>query len=267
MNGKGSAGAALVTGAGRGIGRHIALHLARAGYAVGITARSPDQLDETARIIEAEGGRTAAEAGDVTDPAGVDRVCRAVADQLGPVDILVNNAAYAGPLQPFWETSDEQWRQAMTTNVLGPVYFLREVLPAMMRRGHGYVVNMNSMQGSDPAGSPLPYGVSKAALMRLTDGLASQLAGSGVKIFDVSPGLVRTTLTAGRPDLDALPESAWAPPEAAARQVVALVSGKYDGLHGRFIRAADDLDLLCARLREDPEARLLRLTSRAIAAG
>jgi 3-oxoacyl-[acyl-carrier protein] reductase len=255
---------ALVTGAGRGIGRAIAVRLGQDGYAVGLTARSETQLDETAKLVEDAGGRPVAVVADVTDPADVTRVCDHVVERLGEVDVLVNNAAYAGPMRPFWDMDAAQWRSALETNILGPVYFLQALLPVMMRRHHGYVININSLQGSNPHGSPLAYAVSKAGLIRLTDGLASQLADSGVVVFDLSPGLVRTEMTAGRPDLDALPESAWALATDAAEQVSALISGRYRSLHGRFIRATDDLDGLCTLVKEDPGARLLRLTRREV---
>lgn len=257
---------ALITGAGRGIGRACAIAFAEAGYAVGLTARTAGQLDQTGHVVTSLGGRVCTEAADVTDPADVERLYLRVTRALGEVSVLVNNAAHAGQMLPFWDTDLDQWKQCLVTNVLGPVMLIRAVLPSMRIRGHGYVINMNSLQGSDPSGSPLPYGVSKAALMRLTDGLAAQLAGSGVVLVDLSPGLVRTAMTAGRPDLDALPETAWAAPETAARQAVALASGKYDSLQGRFIRATDDLDVLSARVSGDPDARVLRLASRQVAA-
>jgi 3-oxoacyl-[acyl-carrier protein] reductase len=255
----------LITGAGRGIGRACALAFSRAGYLVGLAARSADQVDQTRVMVEEAGGRACAVAADITDQAAVDRLHAEVTATLGEIDVLVNNAAYICPLEPFWESDPEHWRGALITNVLGTVLVTMAVLPAMRARGRGHIINMNSLQGSDPSGSPLPYGVSKAALMRLTDGLATQLAGSGVVVMDLSPGLVHTQMTSGRPDLDALPESAWAPPEQAAQQAVALASGKHDVLAGRFVRAADDLDALAAAVAADPEARILRLTARQIA--
>ncbi|HUC24735.1 MAG TPA: SDR family oxidoreductase [Streptosporangiaceae bacterium] len=255
----------LITGAGRGIGRACALAFAEAGYAVGIAARTQEEIHQTLRLVQDIGSRACAVAADVTDPDGAEALVCRVTDDLGPVDVLVNNAAYAGTMQPFWATGLEQWWQCLATNVIGPVNLIRAVLPSMRERERGHIINMNSLQGSDPAGSPLPYGVSKAALMRLTDGLAGQLTDSGVIVADLSPGLVRTAMTAGRPDLDALPAQAWAPPEAAARQAVALASGRYDGLHGRFVRASDDLEALSARVRKEPDARVLRLIGREVA--
>jgi NAD(P)-dependent dehydrogenase (short-subunit alcohol dehydrogenase family) len=255
----------LITGAGRGIGRACALAFALAGYAVAIAARTHEEIHETRRLVLEAGGRACAAAADVTDPVSVEGLLARVADELGPVDVLVNNAGYAGTMQPFWETEPDQWRRCLGTNVMGPVNLIAAVLPSMRERGCGHIINMNSLQGSDPAGSPLPYGVSKAALMRLTDGLADQLTGTGVVVVDLSPGLVRTAMTAGRPDLSSLPERAWAPAEAAAQQAVALASGRYDSLHGKFVRASDDLEALTVRVAKDPDARVLRLTARQVA--
>ena len=256
---------ALITGAGRGIGREIAIWLAKAGHPVGLTARSADQLEETAADIGGFGATAVAVPGDITDPRDVARIHAAVVSALGPVEILVNNAGYAGPLRPFLELDEQQWRTTLTTNVLGPVFCTQAVLPSMLERGRGHIVNVNSLQGSNPAGSPLSYGVSKAAVMRLTDGLAAQLDGTGVIVFDLSPGLVRTQMTAGREDLERLPDSAWLPPDAAAHQLVRLISGGYDELHGRFVRATDDLGALLERVRNDPDARRMRLASLPVA--
>jgi NAD(P)-dependent dehydrogenase (short-subunit alcohol dehydrogenase family) len=236
-----------------------------AGYAVAITARTPGEVDQTRQLVLDAGHRACAVTADVTDPASVSGLLARVADELGPVDVLVNNAGYAGTMQPFWETELDQWRRCLATNVIGPVNLIAAVLPSMRERGCGHIINMNSLQGSDPAGSPLPYGVSKAALMRLTDGLAGQLTGTGVIVVDLSPGLVRTAMTAGRPDLDSVPDHAWAPPEAAARQAVALASGRHDSLHGRFVWASDDLEALSVTVAKDPDARVLRLTARQVA--
>jgi len=256
---------AIVTGGGRGIGRAIAIRLAREGYSIGLVARSAGQIEETADLVRKAGGKAEVCAGDVADPAAVELATRTFLGSFGHVDVVVNNAACTGPMSPFLDIDTAEWRRVLETNIIGPVLLLKSVLPSMLARGHGYVVNVNSLQGSDPSGSPLPYGVSKAGLMRLTDGLAGQLAGTGIVVVDLSPGLVHTELTSERADLDALPDSAWAPPEQAADQLARLVSGRYDQLHGRFVRAADDLDGLSARLAGEPNGRILRLTSKEIA--
>lgn len=255
---------ALVTGAGRGIGREIARKLASAGFAVALTARSEDQIEETAALIRAAGGRALAVPADVLDAQEVAAVCTTVAEALGPVDVLVNNAGISGEMRPFLDTAPADWWRVLETNLRAPALFSRQVLPAMVARGSGHVVNINSLQGSDGAGSPPAYGVSKAALMRFTDSLAAELAGTGVTVVDLSPGLVRTAMTRDRADLAAVPDEKWQPPQKAAEQVLALVSGGYEELHGRFVHATDDLAELLVRVREntaagDGDLRVLRL--------
>ena len=251
---------ALVTGAGRGIGRELAQRLAKLGWDVGMTARSADELAVTAGLIRAEGRREVSLAGDVSDPVHVEAVCSAVEDGLGPVDVLVNNAAIAGEYGPIVETQPEDWWHVIEVNVRAPFMFCQRLVPAMVSRGQGYVVNINSLDCSRPArdGSSA-YSVSKSALRRMTEILAMQVEEAGVIVVDLSPGLVRTAMGGSRPDADQLPAEAWLNPSVAADKVEQIISGRYDGLHGRFLHARDDLDSLVAALAETPDARLLRI--------
>ncbi len=251
---------ALVTGAGRGIGRAVALRLALLGYAVGLTARSADELSETARLVGEAGGREVTRAGDVSRPEDVEAVCAAVEEGLGPVEVLVNNAAIAGEHARTFRSDPQLWWQTMEVNVRGPFLYCLRLVPGMIERGRGYVVNVNSLDcsRSEDAGSPA-YGVSKTALRRFTEILGAELAGSGVVTVDLSPGLVRTAMGGARPDADELPAEAWMPPTAAADKVEQLVSGRYDALHGRFLHAKDDLDAVLSAVAGSPEARTLRL--------
>jgi NAD(P)-dependent dehydrogenase (short-subunit alcohol dehydrogenase family) len=248
---------ALVTGAGRGIGRAIAIRLAAEGYAVGLTARGEEELRQTAALISQTAGTAVVAAGDVTNDTDVQYVYKRIGEQLGPVHVLVNNAGYASRPMPFTDIDPDDWWRVVETNLKGPVLFSRVALPAMLATGRGYIVNINSLQGSKVSGASIAYGVSKAGLMRFTDALAAEVADSGVVVLDVSPGLVRTTMTQNRPDLDQLPAAAWSPPEKAAEKVAALVSGRYDALSGRFVHLTDDLDELLGRL--DADARVLRM--------
>ncbi|GAA0477321.1 SDR family oxidoreductase [Streptomyces olivaceiscleroticus] len=248
---------ALVTGAGRGIGRAIAIRLAAEGFRVGITARSTEQLKEVAATIEAAGGVVAVAPGDATVAENVAEVERTVSAALGPIDLLVNNAGYASAPMPFIEVDPADWWRVVETNVLGPMLFTHAVLPSMLKRGSGHIININSMMGSKLSGASVAYGVSKAGLMRFTDAIAEEVTGTGVALFDLSPGLVRTGMTANRPDLDALPEAAWSKPEATAEKVIELASGDYDALTGRFIKLSDDLGELAGQI--DGDMRLLRM--------
>ena len=128
---------AIVTGGGRGLGRAYALRLAQAGAAVAVVARSSDQLAETVRLIELEGGRALALTADVSDRAAVQGVVAEVEERLGPVDLLVNNAGVAGPTVPAWEAEPNDWWRCLEINLGGPYLCARTVLPGMIERRRG----------------------------------------------------------------------------------------------------------------------------------
>ena len=130
---------ALVTGGGRGIGRAIALALSLAGAAVAVCARTSSQLAETVQLIERQGGRALALPADVADRHAVEAMIEQAECALGPIDILVNDAAIAGPAGPFAETDPDAWWEVQVINLRGPVYCSRAVLPGMIRRGRGRI--------------------------------------------------------------------------------------------------------------------------------
>ncbi len=253
-------GVAVVTGAGRGIGRQVAQRLAGLGWDLGLTARSANELAVTADLVRQAGRREVTRAGDVSQPAHVEAFCSAVEDELGPVRALVNNAGVAGEYAPVIESDPEAWWRVLEINTRGPYLFCRRLVPAMTVRGAGYVININSLDcaRSTVAGSPA-YSVSKTALRRLTETLALELEGTGVMVVDLSPGLVRTAMGGSRPDAAEIAAEAWMSPAIAADKVEAVLSGRYDRLHGRFLHAKDDLDTLTAALDDQPQGRMLRL--------
>ena len=183
LNGK----TALVTGASRGIGKAIAIALGRSGAAVGVVARATDErrfklpgtVDETARLIEEAGGRAAAIPGDLTSVEEVDRVVDAVLDRLGPVDILVNNAAIDF-LTPFLEVTRKRFDLTLGLNLLAPFWLAKHLVPGMIERGGGYVLNVSSQAALRHFSSGLTYGMTKAALERFTMGLAAELEGKNI---------------------------------------------------------------------------------------
>ena len=242
------------------MGGAVATALAAAGHPVGLTDLDPEALDRTRSSVV---GPSVAVAADATQPDEVDRAVATVVDGLGPVGVLVNALGVFGPRGRFLDVAAdaEAWWRVLEVNLRGPALFLRAVLPAMVDRGAGHVVNISSRAATwdDPRSSSVAYASSKAALTRLTGAVAAELAGTGVVVVALSPGLVRSGMTAGRPDLDAVPAEAFSPPSLAADLVVALVSGRHDGLHGRFVHAVDDLDELEDRLATDPAARTLGL--------
>jgi len=235
-------GVALVTGGGRGIGRGIALELAGAGMRVAVSARTRAQAEEVAR----EAGALAIEA-DVSRRENVERMVAEVEREFGPIDLLVNNAGIAIWEKSAWEVPIEEWWHVLEVNLLGPYLCCRAVIPGMIERGHGRIVNTGSGASYLPGSSSTAYAASKAALGRFGETLAKQLAPHGIPVFTISPGLVRTEMTE-----EAFPADApWTPPELAPRLVRELASGRLDALSGRYIHAEhDDVDDLERRADE-----------------
>lgn len=229
----------LVTGGGRGIGRRIAVGLARAGARVAVSARTRAQVEEVAQEV----GGLAVEA-DVSDRASVDAMVATVQRELGPIDGLVNNAGINLREPSAWEVDPDAWWHVFEVNVLGAYLCARAVLHGMLERGRGRIVNTGSGASYLPGLRSTAYSSSKAALGRFSETLANQLAGTPVRVFVISPGLVRTDMT----EADFPEDAPWTPPELAPRLVLALLSGRADALAGRYLHAEhDDIDDLIAR--------------------
>ena len=233
---------ALVTGGGRGIGADVARELADAGMRVAVSARSREQVDEVAREIGGLGL-----AADVSREDDVARITSQVERELGPLDLLVNNAGIAGWEDGAWKVLAADWWHVFEVNVLGAYLCCRAVLPGMIERSRGRIVNTGSGAGYLPGQKNTAYGASKAALYRFGEALANQLQPRGIAVFTISPGLVRTEMTEGNFADDA----PWTPPELAPRLVRVLASGRADALTGRYIHAEhDDIEDLIRRADE-----------------
>lgn len=213
---------ALVTGASRGIGKAIAVHLARAGFDVAITARTvkegearehsstlhrsdttplPGSLTSTASLVEAEGARCLTVPADLTDRASMMAAADAVLAEWGRVDVLVNNGRYIGPghMDRIEETPLELLEAHFEANFIAPLVLIKKVLPGMRERGSGCIVNISSGAGTHdpprPAGAGgwgLGYGFSKAALHRIAGILDLEVADQGIRAFNVQPGFIAT---------------------------------------------------------------------------
>ena len=244
----------LVTGGGRGIGRTVAQMLAAEGMAVALMGRDGHSLEETVGAIEAEGGRALAVPGDVINREDVARVVETVERQLGPIDVLVNNAGVAAAGGPMWLTDPEEWWWVQEVNVKGPFLMMHAVLGGMTERGRGCVINVGSYQGILPNSFSGAYATSKAALLRLTDSAAGEVADRGVSIFCISPGFVYTDMTRDleaklrevNPEFEGFDESYKFQPEATGELCIRLASGEADALTGRMIHVRDDLDRMIA---------------------
>ena len=269
---------ALVTGGARGIGRAIALALAREGAAVAIAARSADELDRTLDELRAVHDRAIAVQADITDRAAVDRMVAQTQALLGPIDFLVNNAGSAGVIGPVWETDPDDWWREVEVNLRGPLLCARAVLPGMIARRRGRIVNMASGVGLTPFPYTSAYACSKVALIRLTDSLQEATAPHGVMVFATSPGRVRTAMVEGmetseaarrwiprvvpgHPDYAGMP---WAEPELIAKLCVRLARGEGDALAGRYIHVLYDFDEMRARAEEIARDDLYQLRLRTL---
>jgi NAD(P)-dependent dehydrogenase (short-subunit alcohol dehydrogenase family) len=260
----------IVTGAGRGIGRATALALARAGAVVGVVARSDAQVAETVGVIKEAGGEALAIVADVSDAASVERLARRAEAALGPVDLLVNNAATPGPLGPMWEADADDWWHSFEVNLRGPFLCSRALLPGKIARRRGRIINLATSAATVAVAHMGAYVVAKTALIRFTENLAAELLNSGVSVFALDPGTVRTAMSqhlleseAGKKWLPWFPklfdQGRAVPAEKAAQLVVHLASGSADALSGRFLGVADDLPKLLEQLEEVKRSGLYTL--------
>jgi NAD(P)-dependent dehydrogenase (short-subunit alcohol dehydrogenase family) len=239
---------ALVTGGSRGIGRAIAAELAAQGWRVAVTSRSEDDLRRTAADL----GALAVPA-DVTDGRAVVRAVETVERELGPVALLVANAATARALGPAWEVDPADWWADVAASLLGSYLCIRAVLPGMVERGAGRVVLVSSYVGVRPSPNNSAYGAAKAGLVNLAETLAAETSCTGVSVFAATPGRVRTAMTERMLETGLFPfldEGEWLEPERAARLVAFLGSGRADALAGRFVHALDDVEELVRRADE-----------------
>lgn len=250
---------ALVTGASTGIGRELAHALAARGAAVAGLARGADRLSSSmAEIGRSTGSPVLAVAADVVDPRTVDTAVAEVVDRLGPVDLLVNNAGLIDAAEvPVWAADREQWWAVVASHIRGPQLLISAVVPAMVERGRGRVVDLASGMGTRAVPEYSAYSVGKAGQIRLTEALAASLEGTGVHAFNIAPGLVRTDMT------DAMPKwrghTAWTPSERVVELVCAVACGELDGWSGRFLRAGVDAPDRIPGVALTEGARQLRL--------
>jgi NAD(P)-dependent dehydrogenase (short-subunit alcohol dehydrogenase family) len=263
---------ALVTGGGRGIGRAVAVALTQAGGSVAFLARSADQLAVPLATLASAGGRAIACPADVTDRAAVESAVARVEGEFGPLDLLVNNAGAGGPIGPLAGSDPDEWWRCVEVNLRGPLLCSRAVLPGMLARGRGRIVNVASGAGTQAIPNLSAYVTSKTALIRLTENLAAEVEERGVRVFAIQPGTVRTALAEAvltseeaRRSLPWFPDlferGQDVPPERAGWLVAYLASGRADALSGRFLAVEWDVEGLVRRAGAlaDPEALRLRL--------
>ncbi|MGY1814958.1 SDR family NAD(P)-dependent oxidoreductase [Blastococcus sp. SYSU D00820] len=250
---------ALISGASTGIGRALAEGLAARGAAVAGLARNGERLEQAmAEVALATGGRALAVPADVTDRAAVETAVGTVVAELGQVDLLVNNAGLIDRAEePLWEADPDQWWDVVTSHLRGSFLLCRAVVPWMVLRNRGRVVDLASGTGIRPRPEYSAYSVAKAGLMRITETLAGALEGSDVRVFDVAPGVVRTPMTESMPMH--VHRTEWTDPADVVEMVAAIAAGELDQWSGRFLRVgADRLDVVRG-MTPAGDARQLRL--------
>jgi NAD(P)-dependent dehydrogenase (short-subunit alcohol dehydrogenase family) len=270
---------AIVTGGGRGIGRAIALALAEAGAEVGVVSRTESELGETVRLIEEAGGGAAAYPADVTDRVAVERVVNDVEEDLGPIDLLINGAGQWLLFGPIWEADADEWWREVEVNLRGPFLFTRTVLPGMLARGQGRIINIASEGGIVSFPYLSAYVAGKTALIRLSETVAAETKQHGISVFSIHPGGVRTRMQeywldpATAPPPPAYDLWAWhykafedglnVPVEQPVQLMLYLASGKADALSGCYMCVNDDVRDMAARVEDIQREQLYTLQLRA----
>lgn len=248
---------ALVTGAGRGIGRRAALRLARRGVRVALISRTASELTETAQEIARRGGEAVAIPADVASHQSIDSAKAEIETRLGRPTILINAAGAFGPIQVVWKTDPDAWIGTIMINTIGPYLTCRAFVQGMMENGWGRIINVTSAAAlHEPGPINSAYGASKAALNQFTRHLAAEVAGSGVTVNVIHPGDVKTEMWADIRDkvknLGPLASrySEWVQwveqtggddPEKASDLIEALLTRKAAAINGRFLWIKDGL--------------------------
>jgi NAD(P)-dependent dehydrogenase (short-subunit alcohol dehydrogenase family) len=249
---------ALVTGANRGLGRAIAEGLAADGLAVGLLVRDADRAGPAADAVRAAGGAVAVAAADVTSYPAVEAAVAALEAALGPADLLVNNAGVIDPVEvPVWEADPDEWWRVVETDLRGPFHCVRAVVPGMVARGGGRVVDLSSGAGAEDRAIYSAYCAAKAGLMRVAGNLHLAGAVHGVRAFEISPGTVRTDMTAAM--AMHAERTDWTDVADLVALVAAAARGDLDAWSGCFLRAGLDTpaSLAAAAAGRGPSARRL----------
>jgi NAD(P)-dependent dehydrogenase (short-subunit alcohol dehydrogenase family) len=262
---------ALITGGGRGIGQAIARAYAAEGAMLALAARTDAELRSTAEAIRSEfGSEVTTVITDVREREQVENAVSHTVGRFGAIDVMVNNAGNTGEIGPLWKLDPERWANVISVHVLGTFYGCRAVIPGMLERGLGRIVNMAGVGGPNDTS----YDAAKTAIVNMTENLSVELAGTGITVNAISPGSIHTrmweevrdmALAAGDTELYQkgvqVTSGGGASIERAAQLAVLLGGDDCGGLSGRLIRAAlDTFEEIPARVDEimSSDALLLR---------
>jgi NAD(P)-dependent dehydrogenase (short-subunit alcohol dehydrogenase family) len=244
---------ALITGAGRGIGRAIALAYAQEGATLALAGRTRRDLEQTAQHAQALGASTGIVPVDVSVPTQVEAIVHQTLEQFATIDILVNKTGMIGPVDPLQKTDRAAWIQTIQVNLIGTYLCCRAVLPVMQRQNRGKIINLSGAGASNAWRHLSAYGASKVAVVRLTETLALELEGSNIQVNVLGPGSIHTQMwedlrdkahAAGDAPLYALGQRVTsggsASLERATALAVFLASEATGALSGRLISAVTD---------------------------
>jgi len=236
---------ALVTGASRGLGEGVARALGDAGAAVMLVARDGALSAAVAREITGRGGRAEATACDVSDYGGVEKLVAETTARLGGLDILVNNAGVIEPISEIATSDPAAWANNITVNLIGAYNAVRAVLPEMLAKGGGTIVNVSSGAAYRPLEGWGAYCSSKAGLAMLTRAIDLETKGKGIRVFGFSPGTIDTDMqvkirASGMNVISKIPRASLSPVEHAVRGLIHLCTAASDDLIGQDASMRDD---------------------------
>jgi 3-oxoacyl-[acyl-carrier protein] reductase len=242
----------LITGAGRGIGKRLALGFASTGARVGLLARSAAELDLARLEIEHAGGRALRFTADVREYAQVAEAIDSLRSDFGPVDVLVVAAGVQGPIGPFWEAPPDACRDAVCVNLVGAMHACRAVLPDMMRRRSGKIIILTGGGATHPRPNFAVYAATKAALARFVETLAEEVRDHNIQVNCMSPGGAYTHMTdeilqagerAGDRELAEarlVRQTGGVAPDRQIRLALFLASERSNHISGKLIHVNDD---------------------------
>ena len=254
---------AVVTGAGRGIGKAIALAFAREGADVVVVSRTPSEVKETAAQIGALGRHALALRVDVSRVQDVENMVASATEEFGRIDVLVNNAGILGPVGPLVENDVKHWIETIKVNLIGTFLCCKAVLPVMIAQRKGKIINLSGGGAAYPNPRFSAYATSKAAVVRLTDTLAEELTEFNIQVNAIAPGAINTgiqeeILAAGKvagkkalAEARKVRETGGTHLNVPAALAVFLASEESKGLTGKLISAVwDDWQNLGKRVSE-----------------
>ncbi|MDY0407460.1 3-ketoacyl-ACP reductase [Virgibacillus soli] len=211
---------AIITGAGKGVGRAVALALAAEGVHVGLLARTEADLKLVATEVEKLGSKAAYSSVDVSSQEQVEQAIQKVTSELGKADILINNAGI-GKFETLLEMDPEEWKRIIDVNLMGPYYVTRAVLPQLIEKNSGDIINISSTNGLGGAATASAYSASKFGVIGLTESLAQEVRRNNIRVTALTPSTVATDLALDLKLIEANDDEKYMQPEDIAEFIIA----------------------------------------------